>query len=310
LAVRFVASYPSTPVYSLDVAEIKAKYSSKSTDTCSAAFWSIIEMAYSRKQFCLGPSSPDDQQKSVSSPNDASISSAEDDADEDAELIPKNGGQKRRRLNDKHSKTSSHIHPTFSDQDYINYACVQDPARKIRVDPKSLVKNGSEVLVKVHVSSYLLPETMTLESVQFNQKCLKRQPCVVQCNWGWLRRVVVPEVAIILEEQIIGLTVVDGIGLDHADPSVAQRDMQTMASFYGVNSCVAGFVSPPASHIQVSLPMNGFSDVKSTSGCTQRMIQHPVQSRNFAKNVKLLKIKKPPPPYPGFCIKSVGLSGF
>jgi hypothetical protein len=28
--------------YSLDVAKIKAKYSSKSTDTCSAAFWSII----------------------------------------------------------------------------------------------------------------------------------------------------------------------------------------------------------------------------------------------------------------------------
>jgi hypothetical protein len=57
LAVRFVANYPSTPVYSLDVAEIKAKYSSKSTDT-SAAFWSIIEMAHSRKQFCLCPSSP------------------------------------------------------------------------------------------------------------------------------------------------------------------------------------------------------------------------------------------------------------
>jgi hypothetical protein len=153
LAVRFVANYPSTPEYSLDVAEIKAKYSSKSTDTCSAVFWSIIEMAYSRKQFCRGPSSPDDQQKYVSSPNDASVSSAEDDADEDAELIPKNSGKKRQRLVDKHSKASSHIHSTFSDQDYINYACVQDPARKICVDPKSLVKNGSEELVKVHVVS-------------------------------------------------------------------------------------------------------------------------------------------------------------
>jgi hypothetical protein len=103
--------------------------------------------------------------------------------------------------------------------------------------------------------------------------------------------VVVPEVAIILEEQIMSLSVVDGIGLEHADPSVAQRDVQTIASFHGINSRVAGFVSPPAAHIQVSLPMNGFSNVKSTSGCTQRMIQHPVQSRNFAKNVKLLKIK-------------------
>jgi hypothetical protein len=163
LSVLFVANYPSTPVYhSLDVAEIKAKYSSKSTDTSSAAFWSIIEMAYSRKPFCLDPSSPDDQQKSVSSPNDASVLSAKDDADEDAELIPKSGGQKRRRLDDKHSKTSSHIHSTFSDQDYINYACVQDPARKIRVDPKSLVKNGSEKIVKLHVSSYLLPETILI----------------------------------------------------------------------------------------------------------------------------------------------------
>jgi hypothetical protein len=34
--------------------------------------------------------------------------------------------------------------------------------------------------------------------------------------------VVVPEVAIILEEQIRGLLVVDGIVLDHADSSVAQ----------------------------------------------------------------------------------------
>jgi hypothetical protein len=140
LAVRFIANYPSTPVYSLDVAKIKAKYSSKSTDTCSAAFWSIIEMSYSRNQFFLSPSSPGDQQKYVSSPNDASVSSAEDDADEDAEIIPKNGGQKRGRLDDKHSKTSSHIHSTFSNQDYINYACVQDPARKICVDPKSFIR--------------------------------------------------------------------------------------------------------------------------------------------------------------------------
>jgi hypothetical protein len=98
LAVRFVANYPSTPVYTLDVAKIKAKYSSKRTDTCSAAFWFIIEMAYSGKLFCLGPSTPDDQQKSVTSPYDASVLSAGVVADEDAELIPKNGGKKRGRL--------------------------------------------------------------------------------------------------------------------------------------------------------------------------------------------------------------------
>jgi hypothetical protein len=68
---------------------------------------------------------------------------------------------------------------------------------------------------------------------------LKRTPCVVGCNWGWLRRDVVPEVAIIPEEQITGLSVVDGIGLDQADPSVAQRDVQTMASFHGDHSRVA-----------------------------------------------------------------------
>jgi hypothetical protein len=109
---------------------------------------------------------------------------------------------------------------------------------------------------------------------------------------------VVPEVAIILVEQIMGPSVVDGIGLYHADPSVAQQDVQTMASFHGVHSRVAGFVSPPAAHIQVSLPMNGFLDVKSTSGSTQRMIHHPGQSPNFAKNVKLLKIKEPSPTLP------------
>ena len=295
LDVRYVANHPSTPAYLLDVAEIKAKYSSKSTDPSSAAFWSIIQLAYSRKQYCLGRSSPHDQQKSVASPDDASVSSSDDDSNNDDTVSLKNKvSQKRKRLgNNKQS-----IHSIFSDQEFIDYACVQDPTRFLKVDPTSLVMNGSEKLLEVHVSSYLLPETMTLESVEFNQKRLKRSSSVVQCNWGWLQRVVVPEVAVILEEQIMGLSVVDGIGLDHADPSVAQRDVQTMVSFHGVHSRVAGFVSPPASHKQVSIPMNGFSNFKSTSGSIQRMIQHPVQCRNYAKNVKLLKIKNPPPPLP------------
>jgi hypothetical protein len=42
LAVRFVANYPSIPAYSIDVAKIKAKYSSKPSDPCSAAFWSLL----------------------------------------------------------------------------------------------------------------------------------------------------------------------------------------------------------------------------------------------------------------------------
>jgi hypothetical protein len=110
LAVRFVANYPSIPAYSIDVAKIKAKYSSKPSDPCSAAFWSIIQMAYSQKQFCVGNSADDDQQQSVSSPDNASVLSADDDAEDDEVSQKKKASHKRKRLDDKHSNKTRRLH--------------------------------------------------------------------------------------------------------------------------------------------------------------------------------------------------------
>jgi hypothetical protein len=199
---------------------------------------------------------------------------------------------------DKNTNKTRRLHSIFSDQEFIDYACVQDPSRSLSVDPTSLTKNGHEQLISVHVSSYLLPKTAMLERVHSDRKRLKPITCAVRCDWGWLRCVVEPEVASILEEQIMGLPVVHGIGLDHIDPCVAQRDVKTMASFHGVHKRIAGFISPPASHIQVSLPMNDFFGVKASSALTEKLIEHPKKSKNFAKHVKVLKINQPPPPLP------------
>jgi hypothetical protein len=268
LDFNFVAKHPSVPVYSLDVNEIKAKYGRKGNHPRSADLSHIIEMAYARKTFCLSHDKHDDVDELS-------------DEDEEADVPPQN------KEKDKNTNKTRRLHSIFSDQEFIDYACVQDPSWSLTVDPTSLTKNGRERLISVYVSSYLLPETATLESVHSDQKRLKSITCAVRCGWGWLRRVVEPEVASILEEQRMGLPVVHGIGLDHIDPCVAQRDVKTMASFHGVHKCIAGFISP-----------HDFFGVKASSALTEKLIEHPKISKNFAKHVKVLKINQPPPPLP------------
>jgi hypothetical protein len=245
----------------------------------SADLSHIIEMMYAQKTFCLSHDKHDDVDELS-------------DEDDEADVPPQN------KEKNKNTNKTRRLHSIFSDQELIDYACVQDPSRGLSVDPTSLTKNGREQLISVHVSRYLLPETATLESVHSDQKRLKSITCAVRCDWGWLRRVVEPEVASIPEEQIMGLPVVHGIGLDHIDPCVAQQDVKTMASFHEVHKRIAGFISPPGSHIQVSLPINDFFGVKASSALTEKLIEHPKKSKNFAKHVKVLKINQPPPPLP------------
>jgi hypothetical protein len=205
LDFNFVAKHPSVPVYSLDANEIEAKYGGKGNHPRFSDLSHIIEMAYVRKTFCLSHDVHDDVVE-------------QSDADDEAD-VPRQNKEK-----DQNTNQTWRPHSLFSDQEFIDYACVQDPNRSLSVDLTSLTKNGREQLISVHFSSYLLPETATLESVHSDQKQLKSNICVVRCDWGWLHRVVEPEVASILEEQIMGLLVVHGIGLDHIDPCVAQRD--------------------------------------------------------------------------------------
>jgi hypothetical protein len=171
LDFNFVAKHPSVPVYSLDVNEIKAKYGGKGNHPRSADLSHIIEMAYARKTFCLSHDKHDDVDELS-------------DEDDEADVPPQN------KEKDKNTNKTRRLHSILSDQEFIDYACVQDPSRSLSVDPTSLTKNGREYLISVHVSSYLLPETATLESVHSDQKRLKSMTCAVRCDWGWLRCVV------------------------------------------------------------------------------------------------------------------------
>jgi hypothetical protein len=110
----------------------------------------------------------------------------------------------------------------FSDQHFIDYACVQDPYRAIYVDPDSLEDPKGAKLVDVHVPNYVLPELLSLENAYYDRTFLESYSTIVKCSWDWLQRQVVPMLRNILEEQLFGITVIEGIGLDHPDLSVAQ----------------------------------------------------------------------------------------
>ena len=187
-------------------------------------------------------------------------------------------------------------HNTFSDQDFIDYTCVQDPLRAIYVDIDSLEDPKGLKLVNVHVPSYVLPPDATLENVYYDRTVLDSYGAIVQCSWEWLQKQVVPLLRKVLEEQLFGIKIIEGIGLDHPDPSVGQRDIDTMASFLGKTSRIDGFLSPPVSHKVAELPDDEF--VKSRQKKAQKLIDHPSKTRAFIKHVKSLNIKATPPPLP------------
>jgi hypothetical protein len=80
----------------------------------------------------------------------------------------------------------------------------------------------------------------------------------------------------ILEEQLFGITVIEGIGLDHPDPSVAQRDIGAMALFAGTTRRIDGFLAPPVSHKVAELPDDEFVKTKQKKG--QKLLNHPAKN--------------------------------
>jgi hypothetical protein len=124
----------------------------------------------------------------------------------------------------------------FTDQEYLDYACLQDPNRTMEVDVSSLHRWNREGLLKVMVDSYTLPDDVTLKMARDRRRTLKPIATLVECNWSWLKQELVPEVAANLEEQIFGIRVIEGVGLDHPDNDVANRDVASMVSFLGVHT--------------------------------------------------------------------------
>jgi hypothetical protein len=146
----------------------------------------------------------------------------------------------------------------FTDGRYIDFACLQDPNQGIEVDAASLETIGRESLLKVMIDSYALPSNLTLERGIDKRTKLKSQATIIQCNSVWLEKELLPEVAANLEEKVFGIRVIKGIGLDHPDNSVANRDAPSMAYFLGVHTSIKDFVSPPTTHLKVTLPLNEF----------------------------------------------------
>ena len=151
-------------------------------------------------------------------------------------------------------------------------------------------------LVDVHVPSYLLPDDVSLEDAYYDHVQLDSKPAVVQCSWEWLKKQVTPLLRQILDEQLFGITVVEGSGRDHPDPSVAQRDVSVMSAFAGKTHRTYGFMAPPISHKFAELPDVEFAEANQRKG--QKLLDHPSKTRTFIKHVISLNIKGTPPPLP------------
>ena len=187
---------------------------------------------------------------------------------------------------------------SWTDQQYIEFACLQDPNRHIDVDRLSFEIVNGEELVTVMVDSFLLPEGLDIEDVSDANTQLDQRYRTVQCSWKWLRLEVDAELALILDEAIFGIPVVDGVGLDSADPSVACRDVSTMASFTGTTTRVKVFVSPPVAHTFITLPLNDFGQERKVASKDEKLDNHSKECRAFEQYVASLGIKKKPPPLP------------
>jgi hypothetical protein len=325
MSTQFRAKFPSVPMYAMDEDEINAKYSSLDDDQRTmSGLTAIIDMAFARKKYCnlykivKGTNKPkskkkksnesDDDDGDDNENNESKEETGEDEAvpaiGNDSRMEEKAGEDEEAADNTRVSKrriefvSTNTASPAFTDQQYIDYACVQDRTRTLTVVADSLKKCGRELLVSVRVSSFHLPKSMSLEQAYYDDKPLKKKDKLVRCSWSWLQREVLPEVATVLDEQIFGLPVVSGIGLDHTDESVGRRDAKIMASFHGVRSRIAGFQSPPVTHKWVELPLNDFAKIKPTAKGLEGMVGHRSKTNNFIRHVRTLQIKSKPPPLP------------
>jgi hypothetical protein len=186
----------------------------------------------------------------------------------------------------------------WTDQQLVDYACLEDPNRRCEVDPESLRYEGGETLLEVEVESYILPDRRTIQDAISIKSELEEHNVLIECNWAWLQKEVTPDVRRNIHEAVFGLSVVKGIGLDNTDETVAKRDVESMVAFHGVKGLERNFVSPPVSHKLISLPLNDFGDVALGQADMELLTNHARETRQFEKYVASLGITKPPPPLP------------
>ena len=199
-------------------------------------------------------------------------------------------------LNRKEMREERDEYHLWTDQEYINFACMQDPNRTLEVDTYSSRFEYGERLLRLLIDSYKLPKDATIKSALKKKLRLKQHNAMQDCAWTWLQKEVIPEVLRLIQEAIFGTPIVEGIGLDSTDPSVACRDVASMVSFHGVKTRRRNFMSPPVSHTRVTLPLNEFGKVECVG--PEPLDNHVVQTAQFEKHVESLGIEKPPPPLP------------
>jgi hypothetical protein len=267
---KFRETTTPTDVYVLSSEEITAKYASRSgsLDRDPADLSFILDMAIARKDFRVVQEGLPSVPASTTRPRKAK-----------AQRLPT------------HTEAQK-----WTNQDYLNFACIQDPNRTLDVDESSLRVSGSEQLLTVMVDGYILPDGVTLEEVRNEDATVTRARVSTECSWSWLQRELIPEVSRILDERLFGIPVVEGIGLNHPDPSVGKKDIASMASFLGVRHRAQDFMALPVSHKLIKLPLNDF--IKGRKALTSPMVEHRASNKNFLKHVKSLSIRSDPPPLP------------
>ena len=181
LEAAFIARvYPSVSAYALTNEDISAKYR-RQTDTIPPKdLWHIMQSALSRKEFRIKH-------------DNAAVSAS----------------RALWRSATKRSRTSEFIPQVqdakWTDQQYVDFACVQDENRTINVDTGNVCSVGREQLVQVSVSSFLLPPDTSIEAViDAETRNLPRFCAVVECNWAWLRQQAVEDVSTVMEDGLFG----------------------------------------------------------------------------------------------------------
>ena len=273
---KFIARlHPSVSAYALSNVEISAKYRRQTDTPPPNDLKEILVSALARKDFRI---KHDDAVVAAT----RALWRLKSKRARKSELIP--------QVND----------AKWTDQEYVDFACIQDENRTINADTGSIRYVGREKLVEVSVSSFVLPPDMSIEDViAAKTRNLPRFHAVVECNWGWLRHQSVHDVSTVMEDALFGTPLVEGLGLDDTNWCTARKDVDLIASFSAKKRRDPGFLAPPVGHRIIKLPTNAFAKVGVTDVNPMRLIKHAQKTKDFRKHVKTtLKISKVPPPLP------------
>jgi hypothetical protein len=187
----------------------------------------------------------------------------------------------------------------FTRQDFVNFSCVSDQNRPIAVIPNSYAPMTQTL--EVHVSSYVIPKNSSLAFLVENRplrRKLVRAVRSVTVDLDWLRSVCRPELSKVLEEMVLGTSVMRVGGED-----VASGDALSL-SFTGRPARVKGFSSLPQGHRKVVFQVEQ-PEAPNPDEPLKREIWYDSQHRVTKRMCQLMKAlhtkfhlrMAPPPPF-------------